>query len=140
MTAMRIYIVEDDPALLETLTDTLSRRLDAVLIDTSASVQTALSQVAESEYDVLVVDIDMADMNGLDLLELIEQRQTDTPVLLIAAPADHEVAVKALREGAHDYVMKPIDEEYFVSSLSRAIEYHRLSRDVMETRQELLRH
>ena len=97
-------------------------------------------QLAAREYDALVIDLTMAEMNSLDLLEQIKQRQADTPTLLIAAPADHELAMSALRGGAYDYVTKPIDEEYFVSSLIRAIEDRRLSRDVRAKRQELRRH
>jgi len=140
MSPIQILIVEDDLALRETLPDALRRRLDAVNIDWSDSVQDALDQVAAREYAALVVDINMAGMNSLDLLEQIKQRQADTPIFLIADPADHELAVKALRGGVYDFVSKPVDEEYFVSSLSRAIEYRRLSRDVMAKRQELLQH
>jgi len=140
MTAIHILIVEDNPALLETLPDALRRRLDIAYIDRSDSIQDALNQVAEREYDALVVDIDMAGTNGPDLLEEINQHQADIPILLIADPANHELAVKALRGGAYDYVTKPIDEEYFVASLRHAIEYRRRSRDLAAKRQDLLRH
>src|SRR5207248_4570916 len=73
----------------------------------------------------------------LELLERIRELRPDTPTLLITGHGEHELAVQALRGGAHDYVPKPIDRDYFVRSLTCAIERHRLSRKVARQRQTL---
>jgi signal transduction histidine kinase len=140
MSAPRVLIVDDDPALLEALPQALRLRMEDLQVDTSDSAQMALEQVAETDYDALVVDIKMPGMDGLELLEEIKKLQPDTPTIMITGHGDHDLAVQALRGGAHDYVTKPIDREYFVSSLSRAVECHRLGQEVAAKRSELLRH
>jgi two-component system, sensor histidine kinase and response regulator len=132
-----ILIVDDDPALLEALSQALQLRVDGLTVDTSDSAHDALKSIAANNYDALVVDIKMPRMDGLELLSEIKKLQPDTPTLLITGHGDHELAVQALRSGAYDYVTKPIDREYFVTSLRRAIECHALSRDVAQKRLEL---
>jgi signal transduction histidine kinase len=140
MIATQILVVENDAALVGSLTDAIRRRLDTAHIDASDSVHTALDRLVERDYDAFVIDIETTGTDSLSLLETIKQRQVDTPTLLIAGPGSHELAVKALREGAYDFVTKPIDEDYLVSSLGRAVQCRRLTRDVMRKRLDLLRH
>jgi len=140
MTTSQVLIVDDDPALLEALPETLRLRMDDLQVDTSDSGQAALQRIGETDYDALVVDIKMPGMDGLELLTEIKRVRPDTPTILITGHGDHDLAVQALRSGAEDYVTKPIDRDYFVTALNRAIECHRLSREVLANRRELLRH
>jgi len=140
MTSAHILIIDDDPALLEALPEALRLRMDDLDIDTSDSGQEALERIAATDYDALVVDIKMPGMDGLELLTEIKRRRPDTPTMMITGHGDHELAVDALRRGAPDNGTKPIDREYFVASLKRSIECHRLVRDVATKREELLRH
>jgi signal transduction histidine kinase len=140
MTRAHILIVDDDQALLEALPETLKLRMDDLEVDASDSAREALNRISEDEHDALVVDIKMPGMDGLELLAEIKKVRPDTPTILITGHGDHELAVEALRLGAYDYVTKPIDREYIVSCLNRAIECHRLARDVTTKRLELLHH
>jgi two-component system, sensor histidine kinase and response regulator len=140
MSTSRVLIVDDDLALLEALPEALRLRVGHLDVDTSDSAHAAIEQITATDYDALIVDIKMPGMDGLELLSEIKKIRPDTPTLLITGHGDHELAVQALRAGAYDYVTKPIDREYFVSSLSRAIECHSLSREVSTKRQELLHH
>lgn len=140
MTNAHILVVDDDPALLEALPETLRLHMDDVEIDAIDSAQEALRRIAETDYDALVVDIKMPGMDGLELLAEIKKVRPATPTMLITGHGDHDLAVEALRLGAQDYVTKPIDREYFVSSLNRSIEWHRLARDVANKRSELQQH
>lgn len=137
MTTAHVLIVDDDPALLEALPEALRLRVDDLEVDTSDSGHDALQRIADVDYDALVVDIKMPGMDGLELLAEIKKRRPGTPTILITGHGDHELAVEALRLGAQDYVTKPIDREYFVSSLNRSIECHRLAREVADRREEL---
>lgn len=137
MTSAHILIVDDDQALLEALPEALRLRVDDLEVDTSDSGRDALERVAETDYDALVVDIKMPGMDGLELLAEIKKLRPDTPTILITGHGDHELAIEALRLGAQDYVTKPIDREYFVASLNRSVECHRLARDVAAKRSEL---
>jgi two-component system sensor histidine kinase/response regulator len=139
MTDARTLIVDDDPALLDALSETLRLRMEGLAVEVSDSAGAALEQIATTDYDAIVADIKMPGMDGLELLGEIKKIQPDTPTLLITGHGDHDLAVQALRGGAYDYVTKPIDREYFVTSLRRAIECHRLSHDVTRQKLELER-
>jgi two-component system, sensor histidine kinase and response regulator len=140
MTDAQVLIVDDDPALLEALPETLRLRMAGLQVDTTDSGPAALERLGETDYDALVVDIKMPGMDGLELLTEIKRICPDTPTILITGHGDHDLAVDALRAGAQDYVTKPIDRDYFVASLGRAIQCHKLSREVATKRIELLHH
>ena len=135
----RVLIVEYDAALSTALSATLQLRLDKLRVDTCDSAFVALEKVSATDFDAIVADINMPGMDGLDLLDRIRQLQPDTPTLLITGHGEHELAIRALRGGAHDYVQKPIDRDYFVGSLRHAIEVHQLSRNLARQRQALER-
>lgn len=132
MTAPRILIVDDDVALLQALPDALRLRMNGVIAETADSGAAALDRIAATDYDAVVCDIKMPGMDGLGLLARIRALRPDTPTLLITGHGEHDLAVQALRGGAYDFIQKPIDREYFVASLSRAIQMGQLRRRVKE--------
>ena len=136
----RILIVDDDRALLEALPRALKLRLDGIQIDTSDEAADALERIREIDYDAVVSDIKMPGLDGLEVLREIKKLRPKTPTLLITGHGEHDLAVQALRGGAYDFVQKPIDRDYFVASLERAIELRRLERRVDEQRLALERH
>jgi len=132
MTALHILVVDDDPALLEALPETLRLRMNGVTVDTADSAAAALDRIASQNYDAIVTDIKMPGMDGLALLSEIRARRPDTPILIITGHGEHALAVQALRGGANDFIQKPIDRDHFVASLRRAIqalEQNRRARD-----------
>ena len=133
----QVLIVDDDPALLDALSEALHLHMERVVVDTCESASAALERLVARDYGAIVADIKMPGMDGLDLLARIRELRPDTPTLLITGHGEHDLAVRALRGGAHDYVQKPIDRDYFVRSLSHAIELHRLSRRVAQRKQIL---
>ncbi|GCE12544.1 hybrid sensor histidine kinase/response regulator [Tengunoibacter tsumagoiensis] len=140
MTEAHILIVDDDTALLQALPQAVSLRLKGVRVDISDSALAALAMVQEREYDAIVSDIKMPGMDGLALLAHIREFCPDTPTLLITGHGDHGLAIQALRGGAYDFIQKPIDRDYFVAALRRAIQTHQLRRQVQEQQAALERH
>jgi two-component system, OmpR family, phosphate regulon sensor histidine kinase PhoR len=136
----QILIVDDDAALLEALPDALRLRMDGVHIDTCESALAALDKIRAVDYDVIVSDIKMPGLDGLELLSEIKEVRPGTPTILITGHGERDLAVQALRGGAYDFVQKPIDRDYFVASLDRAIQVRRLGRNVEEQRLDLERH
>jgi PAS domain S-box-containing protein len=132
--------VDDDLALLEALPEMLHLRLDGITIDTCDNAAEALERVAGVDYDAVVTDIKMPGKDGLEVLREIKELRPKTPTLLITGHGEHDLAVQALRGGAYDFVQKPIDREYFVASLQRAIELRGLERQVEEQRLALEQH
>ena len=135
----RVLLVDDDAALLEALPKALKLRMNGVEIDTCDTAPLALERIAAVDYDAIVTDIKMPGMDGLALLHEIRERRPKTPTLLITGHGEHDLAVQALRGGAYDFVQKPIDRDYFVASLERAIQLRTLDRQVEQQRAALER-
>jgi two-component system sensor histidine kinase/response regulator len=128
VTAPHVLVVDDDRGLLQALPDALRLRIPGLTVDTSESAPAALDRIAETDYDAIVTDIKMPGIDGLELLAEIRARTPDTPTLMITGHGDYDLAVQALRCGAHDFIQKPIDREYIVASLNRAIRKRALNR------------
>jgi signal transduction histidine kinase len=137
---LRVLIVDDDPALLRALPETLEIRMGAIEIDTADCADLALARIAETDYDAIVSDIKMPGIDGLVLLRRIRELRPATPTLLITGHGEHELAVQALRGGAYDLIQKPIDRDYFVAALTRAIQVRQMARIVAGQQADLERH
>ena len=136
----RILLVDDDTALLQALPQVLSRRINNLQVDTCDSAFAALKEIQAHDYDAIVSDIKMPGMDGLALLEKIRELRPETPALLITGHGEHHLAIQALRGGAYDFIQKPIDREYVVAALQRAIQTHQLRRQVKEHQRALELH
>jgi len=136
----RVLLVDDDAALLDALPEALRLRMNGIQIDTSETAVDALERIRETDYDAIVSDIKMPGMDGLALLHEIRELRPATPTLMITGHGERDLAVQALRGGAYDFVQKPIDRDYFVASLERAIQLRRLDREVEQQRVALERH
>src|SRR5436309_12647807 len=132
MNQPRVLIVDDDRALLQALPETLRLRMEGVTVDTADSAAAALDRIAAQDYYAIVTDIKMPGMDGLALLAEIRRLRPDTPTVLITGHGHDDLAVLALRGGAYDFVQKPIDRDYIVGSLTRAIEERERRRRVEE--------
>jgi two-component system sensor histidine kinase/response regulator len=140
MTSATVLIVDDDAALLQALPEALHLRMSHAVVDTADSAAAALRRIAETDYDAIVCDIKMPGMDGLALLAEIRALRPDTPTLLITGHGEHDLAVQALRGGAYDFIQKPIDRDYFIASLHRAIQLRQLRREVERQSHALERH
>lgn len=140
MQSSYVLIIDDDAGLLKALVEVLRRQVPEINIVTSGSPQEALKNIAFQDYDAIISDIKMPGISGLTLLSEIRNLRPTTPILLMTAEDDHDLVVQALRLGAYDFIQKPIDCDYFVASLQRAIQMKRLSRQVSEQQQALERH
>jgi DNA-binding NtrC family response regulator len=103
-----------------------------VTVETADSAAAALARIADRDYDAIVTDIKMPGMDGLELLDEIRTRRPDTPTLIITGHGENDLVVHALRGGAADFIQKPIDRDYFVAALYRAIREHVADRQVKE--------
>ena len=136
----QILLVDDDVTLLQALPQALYLRIDGVGMDTCDSAPEALNKIQEHDYDAIVSDIKMPGMDGLTLLAKIQELRPETPTLLITGHGDHDLALQAMRGGAYDFIQKPIDRDYVVAALRRAIQTHQLRRQVREHQRALELH
>ncbi len=135
-----VLIVDDDLALLEALPQALRLRMGGVTVETADSAAVALERIAARDYDAIVADIKMPGMDGLELLTEIRTRWPDTPTLMITGHGENELVVGALRGGACDFIHKPIDRDYLVTALQRAMATREASRRVKEQQVALEHH
>jgi DNA-binding NtrC family response regulator len=140
MNQVGVLIVDDDLALLQALPEVLRLRMEGVTVDTADSAAAALDRMAVRDYDAIITDIKMPGTDGLELLAEIRMCRPDTPTLMITGHGEHDLVVHALRGGAFDFIQKPIDRDYVVASLRRAIQMRELSRRVKEQQLALERH
>jgi PAS domain S-box-containing protein len=136
MTA-RILIVDDDPAMLMALSGMVELRLKDIAMDTCESALGALEFIGHTDYDAIVSDVKMPGMDGFQLMERVLTVRPTTPTLLVTGHGDHDMGVKALNAGAYAFIPKPIDRDFFIAWLKRAIQLRQLSRTVERHTEEL---
>ena len=128
----RILLIDDDPALLQGLGQTLRFRLENVQVDPCESAGDALARLNGTDYDAIISDIKMPGMDGLRLMERVQALRPSIPILLITGHGDRDLGVQALNAGAYAFIQKPIDREYFLAWLRRALHERSLSRELEE--------
>ena len=104
---MRILLVEDDALLGDGVCAGLRR--DDNSVDWVKNGETALSAIAETQYDCVILDIGLPKMSGLDVLQHIRESDNTVPVLILTAQDDISDRVKGLDAGADDYMIKPFE-------------------------------
>ncbi len=114
-----VLLVDDDAAIRDTLVHHLGR--GGYTVTAADSAEPALSMLAEVDPDVVITDVRMPGMNGLELVALIKERVPDLNVVVITAYEDMETAVGAMRAGAFDYLVKPLDLDQIELVMNRAI-------------------
>jgi PAS domain S-box-containing protein len=103
-------------------------------VDVCESGPAALTLIDTRDYDAIVSDIKMPEMDGLTLMNRIQRRSPKLPVLLITGHGDRDLGVQALRKGAYAFMEKPLDREFIAAWVGRAIELRQLSREVESQR------
>src|SRR5437762_12847012 len=109
---VHVLLVDDDPALLDALSEAIALRMGIVDIDVCDNALAALQRVRVTEYDAIITDIKMPGMDGIELLAKLRQLVPAVPVLLITGHGQTDLAISALRGGAYDLIQKPIDRHY----------------------------
>ncbi|MDQ2805840.1 MAG: response regulator [Chloroflexota bacterium] len=125
-----LLIVDDDPTMLALLAHLLAEFMPAATVHSAASAAAALYRVVVNDYDAILSDIAMPEMDGLALLTAVRTVRPDTPTVLMTALDDQQVVMRALRAGAFDFLTKPVNPDYLVGALARAVELRRLRRQV----------
>ncbi len=118
--AERFLIVEDEATLRESLRRVFGR--EGYAVDAVASAEEALARLDESAYDVILTDIILPGIDGIELLERSRQRAPEQIVVVMTAYATLDTAVRALRAGAWDYVIKPVIHEEIKRVLRNALQ------------------
>ena len=119
----RILIVDDEVEITEILADLLSEDYDCLR---AGSAEQALARLHENEFQLVISDITMPGMSGLEMIPHVKALSPDTVVVMISGMQTVESAIGALRLGAFDYLMKPFDLRQVEAVVKRALEHHEL--------------
>jgi DNA-binding NtrC family response regulator len=118
MTALRVLLVDDEPAMLVTLAANLE--LEGLEVDTALSGARALELIKQKSFDLVLSDVRMPKMNGVELFREIHKLQPKLPVILMTAFAMESLVDQAIREGAFTVLPKPFDVEAMLKTLLQA--------------------
>lgn len=132
---LKVALVDDDPAVRSSLAQTLE--LAGFEVQVFDAAEPALAALAEGFEGVLVSDVRLPRMDGLQLLQRALAHDTSLPVILITAHGDVSMAVTAMRAGAYDFIEKPFAPERLVEVTTRALEKRSLSAEVQTLRRQL---
>lgn len=136
----RVLVVDDDPRLLMALSETLVSTSSQLAVDTCSSGRLALAKIEATDFDVIVSDVRMPELSGIDLLERARALRPDALVILITGADAPDATLRALRGGAYDFISKPVEPVYLRLAVERALETRRLRREVESRRLALVRH
>ena len=118
----RILVVDDDETIRDTLYELLSEEHDC---QTAQTAEQALARLEVDSYDLVLTDISMPGLSGLELLGHVRQKYPDTPVIIISGISDEEHAQGLIRLGAFEFLLKPFRLEVVEKSVKRALDRRR---------------
>jgi len=136
--AENILIVEDEETLASSLKRVFAR--DGYSVDIAEDAEKGLELIEKNSYDVIITDIILPGISGIELLRKIKEKEPDQLVIIITAYASVETAVEALRAGAYDYVIKPIIHQEIKQIVRNALKQKALQRENLLLRREIERH
>ena len=133
----RILIVEDESRQAKLWMTKIEE--EGYRVDLAQDGKAACDKMLQESYQLVLTDIRMPQMDGLQLLDWIRERDKELPVIMITAFADIDSAVRAMKKGAYDYVKKPIDLEELVQIIGKAFRMKRLEEENIYLKKELSR-
>jgi two-component system, NtrC family, response regulator AtoC len=131
----KVLVVDDDSDMTEMLTAGLEKL--GLSVESRESGNEAFELLAKREFDVVVTDLNMRGINGLELCERIVANRPDIPVVVITAFGSLDTAIAAIRVGAYDFIPKPFDLDVLGIALRRAVQHRALRDEVKRLRHEL---
>jgi two-component system, NtrC family, response regulator AtoC len=134
-TKMAVLVVDDDRATCRLLQDALGR--GAFQVEIAESGKEALAKASSCFFDVVLSDVRMPDLNGLEVLRALRQVNPETLVIMMTAFGSIETAIETIKEGAYDYISKPFKLEDVKLTVKRALDHKRLLKENLRLRQEL---
>jgi DNA-binding NtrC family response regulator len=130
----RLLVIEDDEVLRQLLIDVLSEQ--GYRVEAAETGEEGLNAMERDVFDVILLDINLPGMDGMDVLRLAPARQPDAQVVMMTAFGTVDTAVEAMKQGAFDYINKPFSTDELLLTIRRALEEQELRREVARLRQK----
>jgi len=119
----KILVVDDEPAARLSLAEVLL--LEGYDVAVAASGEEAIDLLPEGPFDLAIVDLKMPGMDGLEVVQTLQERAANTIIIMLTAHGTLETAVQAMRQGAHDYLLKPANVNEIMASVKAGLDKRR---------------
>jgi two-component system response regulator AtoC len=124
----KILIIDDDQNIRETLKVLLSKEYKVILAENGL---TGIEKFKSENPDLIITDLKMDDLDGIEILKKVKESGVDTPVILITAYEEIQSSIEAIQLGAYDYIGKPLDIEKLKICVKRALNYKKLNNEIL---------
>lgn len=135
----KVLVVDDDKSTREAIEDFLQHQNQNLAIKTASDGNTALDLVKAENFDIIITDLKMPGMDGLEVLRSVKEIEPDAVVILVTGYATVETAIEAMKHGAYDYITKPFRLEELLIVIKNACERVRLKKQNKAMLKELRR-
>lgn len=122
----RILIIEDEAAIRRVLTKILSEESDTYKVEDAEDGIQGLEKIKNNDYDLVLCDIKMPKMDGVELLEAVKKIKPEIPMVMISGHGDMETAIQTMKLGAFDYISKPPDLNRLLNTVRNALDKKQL--------------
>jgi len=116
--AEKVLLIDDEMEFLEALSERMEIR--GMDVTTAENASTAISAINSGDFDAIVLDLQMPDMNGIDMLKVIKKNNPDMQVILLTGQATLEAGIQAMKLGAMDFMEKPADIDALTDKIKKA--------------------
>ncbi len=130
----KLLIVDDEEDMLTGLERLLGYEMPHVAVETASHPLDAAAKVDKETYDAVLLDIRMPEMDGMELLKILREKDPWLTIVMMTAYGSIEAAVEAMKRGAYDFVTKPFDKEGLIRALEKALERNALIRENLHLR------
>jgi len=134
----RILVIDDEVDMLSLIRLILTEKTDYEIITTNNPLEVS-NLLNEKKFDVVVTDLKMPIMDGMDVVDAIRKQDALVPIIIITAYGSVESAEEAVKKGAFDYITKPFRQEQLLISLKRALEWYALKKEYLELREKFIK-
>ncbi|MFQ6077887.1 MAG: HD domain-containing phosphohydrolase [Thermodesulfobacteriota bacterium] len=131
----RILVVDDELTIRKSIQKRLER--EGYEVTSADNAKDALQLFQENSFDTVISDIRMEEMDGLELLKRLQGQHRDIPVIMVTGAPSLDTAQESIKEGAYDYITKPIEREILINTVRRALEKKRLNDQIREYQRNL---
>lgn len=131
----KILIVDDDQGIRFFLEEALTKK--GYKVDSVASAEEALSKVKQDAFNLILLDVRLPGMSGLDAIKKLRELDPSAPIIIMTAHGSRDMAIRAVQEGAYDFFTKPIKLNEFLVILKRALEKRRLQIEVSRLEEKI---
>ena len=135
MNRSRILVVDDELTIRKSIQKRLER--EGYEVTSADNAKDALQLFQEYSFDTVISDIRMEEMDGLELLKRLQSQRRDIPVIMVTGAPSLDTAQESIKEGAYDYITKPIEREILINTVKRALEKKRLNDQIKEYQRNL---